>query len=80
MEKTYYKVCPNCNANLDPGERCDCLDMPVEVNEKPEPSKILYLCDRRKCRNCNPDCKHTEDITHAENFEVSFLNYYVEKE
>lgn len=19
-----YKVCPNCGAHLDPGERCDC--------------------------------------------------------
>lgn len=23
----YYKVCPNCGANLDPGERCDCEDI-----------------------------------------------------
>lgn len=22
----YFKVCPNCGANLDPGERCDCKD------------------------------------------------------
>ena len=21
---SYYHVCPNCGANLDPGERCDC--------------------------------------------------------
>lgn len=20
----YYKTCPYCGANLDPGERCDC--------------------------------------------------------
>lgn len=20
----YYKICSNCGANLDPGERCDC--------------------------------------------------------
>lgn len=20
----YYKVCPDCGAHLDPGERCDC--------------------------------------------------------
>lgn len=20
----YYWTCPNCGANLDPGERCDC--------------------------------------------------------
>lgn len=23
---SYYRVCPNCGANLDPGERCDCQD------------------------------------------------------
>lgn len=21
---TYYKVCPDCGVNLDPGESCDC--------------------------------------------------------
>lgn len=21
----YYKICPVCNANLDPGEKCDCI-------------------------------------------------------
>ena len=20
----YYRVCPNCGCNLDPGERCEC--------------------------------------------------------
>lgn len=23
---SYYRTCPNCGANLDPGERCDCQD------------------------------------------------------
>ena len=22
--KTYYRECPHCGANLDPGETCDC--------------------------------------------------------
>lgn len=22
----YYNICPNCGANLDPGEPCDCED------------------------------------------------------
>lgn len=22
----YYRTCPCCGANLDPGERCDCQD------------------------------------------------------
>jgi hypothetical protein len=21
----FYKTCPHCGANLDPGEQCDCL-------------------------------------------------------
>ena len=21
----YYNTCPNCGANLDPGESCDCI-------------------------------------------------------
>ena len=24
MKQTYYATCPNCGANLDPGESCDC--------------------------------------------------------
>jgi hypothetical protein len=32
--------------------------------------KILYLCDRRACEKCeNPECHHTEDISHATSFE-----------
>lgn len=23
---SYYRTCPNCGANLDPGEVCDCRD------------------------------------------------------
>lgn len=23
---SYYKTCPHCGANLDPGEVCDCRD------------------------------------------------------
>lgn len=22
----YYRTCPHCGSNLDPGERCDCQD------------------------------------------------------
>jgi hypothetical protein len=24
MRHTYYRTCPECGANLDPGEKCDC--------------------------------------------------------
>ena len=30
----------------------------------------LYLCDRRACNHCSPECRHTTDITHAKNFEL----------
>lgn len=23
---SYFRICPNCGANLDPGEVCDCRD------------------------------------------------------
>lgn len=23
---SYFRICPNCGANLDPGEFCDCRD------------------------------------------------------
>lgn len=25
---TYYITCPDCRANLDPGEKCDCISEP----------------------------------------------------
>lgn len=30
--------------------------------------KVFYLCDRRACARCSPECKHTTDIRHAANF------------
>jgi hypothetical protein len=44
----YYRTCPNCGANLDPEERCDCLDH-------------IYRCPPRYCGTCLPaDCKHNK--------------------
>ena len=28
----YYWTCPDCGANLDPGERCDCKDTKKSVD------------------------------------------------
>ena len=37
------------------------------------PIKILYLCDRRKCKSCTyPICKHTSDPLHAKNFYIEY--------
>ena len=37
--RPYYTVCPNCGANLDPGEKCDCVkpwerSLILSVNKK----------------------------------------------
>lgn len=24
---SYFRICPHCGANLDPGERCDCTPL-----------------------------------------------------
>lgn len=39
---------------------------------------ILFECDRRACEKCNMTCRHTDDIRHAENFQL-FNNEFVEK-
>lgn len=26
-----YRICPYCDAHLDPGERCDCQDKKIEA-------------------------------------------------
>lgn len=30
----FYKTCPHCGDNLDPGEKCDCQDTKKEKEEK----------------------------------------------
>lgn len=41
----------------------------MTVNEAIPTERIAFICDRKKCKNCNPDCLHTTDINHAANFE-----------
>ena len=40
---------------------------------------ILYICDRRACEICDPNCRMTKDIRHAKNFEL-MGNRFVEKD
>ena len=37
---------------------------------QPERPKVFYVCDRRACERCDPECIYTSDIRHAENFEL----------
>ena len=33
---SYYRTCPDCGANLDPDERCDCWKENEETNNETE--------------------------------------------
>lgn len=35
----YYRTCPCCGAHLDPGERCDCEESPVQNGGKKDRSQ-----------------------------------------
>lgn len=39
--------------------------------KRPEP-KTFFFCDRKKCSNCNPQCRHTSDPSHAIRLEGKF--------
>lgn len=39
---------------------------------------VLYLCDRKACDECNPECHHTQDINHAKNYQKAELDTYFE--
>lgn len=38
----YYRVCPYCHANLDPGETCDCQNK-VQTSAQKLTEKIQYF-------------------------------------
>lgn len=35
---------------------------------------IYYICDRKACANCDPNCKHINKIAHAKNFTPADIN------
>lgn len=43
-------------------------------------ANVFFICDRRACEKCNPDCNFTTDIQHAKNFEVTQDGDYMEVE
>ena len=38
--------------------------------------QVLYICDRMKCEHCSNECRHTTDIKHAKNFEVTEITKF----
>jgi len=51
---TYYTKCTNCGANLDPDERCDCLEpkciiIGFDLGQKPDIYKeVRYKNDKHR--------------------------------
>ena len=41
---------------------------------------VLYICNRKKCECCYPECHHTKDIHYAANFVRVFDLGYMEVE
>ncbi len=41
--KPYFNTCPCCGANLDPGERCNCLS---DERRKDYIEQIVSFCER----------------------------------
>lgn len=53
---------------------------PVKPAKAEEKEKVFYLCDRRACGKCNPNCRHTTDMRHAANFTVGIAGGFWEKD
>ena len=51
-----------------------------EEETEGEPTFMYYLCDRRACVVCDPECNLTTDITHAENWRRDSEGDWVEVE
>lgn len=43
---SYYNTCPECGANLDPGEKCDC-------RSSTEPIELKIPVLKNPCKDCS---------------------------
>ena len=43
---SYYNVCEHCGSNLDPGEKCDCMNQQEEKETRKMKEKVF--CEREK--------------------------------
>lgn len=47
----YYRICPHCKGNIDPGEKCDCRDKEKKYMEQFQTGKddqIVFAWERKK--------------------------------
>lgn len=45
--------------------------MSIPAHQRKETPPVFYVCDRKACKTCNPDCKYTSNIEHAKNFTLA---------
>lgn len=57
----YYHPCPNCGANLDPGERCDCT-MTMEEKKQAGRRHLASLQNTKNCVNNNINYKEDKEL------------------
>ena len=52
MKHTYYRTCPHCGCNLDPGEQCDCKKGSERIDGRSEAGtkRISQTVERTKPR------------------------------
>lgn len=71
MSCQFKHECPSASGWCE-GPKQDytkCIEFLVSAAKRP---KVLYICDRRACKKCSPQCHHTEDIRHAIHFALSY--------
>ena len=50
----------------------------LKTTEHPENVNAFFICDRKKCNPCNPQCMHTRDVSHAINVEGKYKKSLVD--
>ena len=45
-----------------------------------KPKRTLYICNRKRCANCLPECSHTTEARFAKNFIIDEFGDLVEKQ
>ena len=45
-----------------------------------KPKKTLFICNRKRCANCYPECSHTTEARFAKNFIIDELGNLIEKQ
>lgn len=49
----YYRICPHCKGNIDPGEKCDCRDKEKKYMERFQTGKddqIVFAWERKESK------------------------------